>query len=87
MCSLQTHEASWQKQYASWSQLIRDYCKAKRIFVLSVNDASTSELFTNAAIGRALPAASIVRVLDRLALEGARPPMQRQVAWCQRGVD
>eukprot|EP01043_Picozoa_sp_COSAG02_P027246 COSAG02_NODE_1598_length_11761_cov_15.902418_13_plen_55_part_01 len=53
-----------------WSQLIRDYCKAKRIFVLSVNDASTSELFTNAAIGRALPTASIVRVLERLVLEG-----------------
>lgn len=71
-CSLQTHDASWQKQYASWSQLIRDYCKAKRIFVLTVNDASTSELFTNAAIGRALPIQSIIRVLDRLVLEGIK---------------
>lgn len=50
--------------------MIRDYCKAKRIFVLSVNDASTSELFTNDAIGRNLPTASIVKVLDRLVREG-----------------
>ena len=65
---LQTHGASRAKQYEEWSQLIRNYCKAKKLFVISVNDASTGDLFCNREIGRALPQASIVELLEQLVL-------------------
>ena len=67
---LQTHGASRAKQYEEWSQLIRNYCKAKKLFVISVNDASTGDLFCNREIGRALPQASIVELLEQLVSEG-----------------
>ena len=68
---LQTHAASREKQYAAWSQLIRDYCRSHKKFILNVNDDSRSPLFTNAAINRALPSASIVQLLEQLVSEGA----------------
>ena len=67
---LQTHAASREKQYAAWSQMIRDYCRAHKKFVVNVNDDSRSALFTNASINRALPTPSIVQLLEQLVSEG-----------------
>ena len=68
---LQTHAASREKQYATWSQLIRDYCRAHKKFILHVSEDSRSVLFTNVAINRSLPVPSIVSLLDQLVSEGA----------------
>ena len=68
--TLQTNAASRAKQYEAWSSLIREYCRFHKRFVLDVAEEARSPLFSNAAIGRALPAASIVQLLDQLAEEG-----------------
>ncbi|GAB7348539.1 hypothetical protein MBLNU459_g6933t1 [Dothideomycetes sp. NU459] len=62
--TLQPNLTTLTRQLALWSTLIQSYCAAQRLFRLNVTSASSSPLFSNAAIHRQLDVLAIRRVLD-----------------------
>lgn len=63
-------EATREKQTELWCDLIRDYCRVKRIFWLDVSKAHESSLFSNAAIDRRLSDEDIRYFLGQLVARG-----------------
>lgn len=63
-------EATLAKQTDLWCDLIRDYCRVKRIFWLDVSGARESSLFSNAAIDRRLSDEDIRYFLSQLVARG-----------------
>jgi ESCRT-II complex subunit VPS25 len=73
-------------QCRKWSTLILAYCRAHRIWKLSLVDAIDSELFWNKRIERRLSMADAKEVLDWMRKEGRAewvggPEGGRNVAW------
>ncbi|KAI9217838.1 ESCRT-II complex subunit-domain-containing protein [Blastocladiella britannica] len=52
--TLQPHPESQAKQLAAWVDLVRDYCAHHRLYRLDLSTAHTLDLFSNAAISRAV---------------------------------
>lgn len=63
-------EATLAKQTDLWCDLIRDYCRVKRIFWLDISGAHESSLFSNAAIDRRLSDEDIRYFLSQLVARG-----------------
>lgn len=63
-------EATKAKQTELWCDLIRDYCRVKRIFWLDVSKAHESNLFSNDAIDRRLSDEDIRYFLGQLVSRG-----------------
>jgi ESCRT-II complex subunit VPS25 len=82
----QTNALTFHAQCHKWSTLILSYCRAHRIWKLSVVDAIDSELFWNRRIERRLNMADAREVLDWMRKEGRAewvggPDGGRNVAW------
>lgn len=63
-------EATRAKQTELWCNLIRDYCRVKRIFWLDISKAKESNLFANPAIDRRLSDEDIQYFLSQLVARG-----------------
>ena len=63
-------EATRAKQSELWCDLVRDYCRVKRIFWLDVSEAHESQLFSNPTIDRRLSDEDIRYFLGQLVARG-----------------
>jgi len=65
--TLQPVASTRASQLLSWSSLIQSYCRHHRIFSLSLVDALSTPLFTNATLGRSLSLRDAKAVLGWMA--------------------
>ena len=62
--SLQVNTSTLQSQLSTWSTIVRDYCRHRRLFRLSLSDQLDSALFYNRPLGKRLKEDDARRVLD-----------------------
>lgn len=68
--TLQPNEDTKKKQLDAWSDLILNYCKLKRIFLLDIAENQNSELFSNKKIDRKCSPELINSIIDYLVRSG-----------------
>ncbi|KAK3186237.1 hypothetical protein K4F52_005001 [Lecanicillium sp. MT-2017a] len=66
----QTNLATHAAQLTKWTDLVLSYCRARRIFRLTVSQAADSELFHNKKLDRRLQMADIRELLEHMRREG-----------------
>lgn len=65
--TLQPNPTTRSSQLSSWSALIQSYCRHHRLFSLTLADALTTPLFTNARLGRKLSLRDAQAILSWMA--------------------
>lgn len=64
--TLQPNATTREAQVGTWSTIIRDYCRRRRLYTLVLSDAAAldSDLFVNRALGKRLHPPDVRRVLE-----------------------
>ncbi|KAI4717508.1 ESCRT-II complex component [Aureobasidium sp. EXF-10727] len=78
--TLQPNQATLTRQLHLWSHLILSHCSHTHTFLLSISSASTSPLFNNHKISRALSGPDIKKVLDYM----TTPEGEHRAEWLSK---
>jgi len=66
-----------EKRMEAWQNLVLDYCRHHRIFILDIQEAIQSPLFSNKSINRLLDINGVHKVLESL-------HRQNRAEWCDK---
>jgi len=65
------------KRLEVWQNLVLDYCRVRKIFILDIQEFIASPLFSNKSISRSLDIDGIYKVLESLR-------EQNRIEWCDK---
>lgn len=68
--TIQPNLTARKKQLDAWTSLVCDYCQHHKLVMLNIQDAHSSELFNNKAIGRKLSADGVLTVAEYMVETG-----------------
>lgn len=84
----QSQSTTFHAQCQKWSDLIQNYCRAHRMWKLSLVDVIDTDLFYNRPLGKRLAMADVREVVEFMRKDGraewagrAGPGEERSVAW------
>ncbi|XP_030756389.1 vacuolar protein-sorting-associated protein 25 [Sitophilus oryzae] len=75
--TLQLNPETRAKQFQAWKNLILDYCKKGKLYIIDVRESSHIALFNNSNINRKLDQSVIISILSELQRTGHAAPVDK----------
>ena len=75
--TLQPHPETRAKQVQAWKNLIIEYCKKGKLYMIDVRESSNLPVFNNSSINRKLEESVIISILSELQKSGHVAPVDK----------